>query len=723
MKGYYENKKRARAHTGMTFEKVFLGGYQVMHGNHTKRRKGLMKNKKMSTVITVTISLVMAVCILLLFLVSNRNMLSSMQEAAMNNMATSLGAKSEIVEQYVNQAEELLISFGKAPVVAEFLKNPNSSELEKKAQAYTESYFAGLEGWEGIYIGEWNTHVITHSNVGAVGMVMREGESLEKLQNSMIAAGDVYNTGMMVSPASKRLVLSLYAPVYDKDGTTILGFVGGAQLAETLQTVLEGLNVEGMENAKNYMINTETEVHIFNEDASLMAAPIEDEMLLSVIEAIRQNPAQTTGSFEYVDADGVKSIAVYRSLPERDWAVVLSDSQDEIFAEAYTSRNIFGLICVCVYAIIPVLCWLFVSLCVKPLKVVEKSVIKLKNLELETPGDLKKYIGTGSETGQIATAMDSLYETFRGIVFTLRECTTTLNTSTDKMNHAAHMLIEGMGDNSATTEELAASITTTNSAIEQMVSEIATISELVGKVEEKVSAGDRKSEDLLQTAQSMRDMAGTTLTGTGEKIQKNRKNVEAAMVNLKSLTRINDMAKQILDIANQTNLLSLNASIEAARAGENGRGFAVVAQEIGALASNSSTTAKEIQEICKDINSNIENVQECVDDIIGFMESDVSNQFKEFVDIANEYSTSVEEIRGVIGEIEETSNGFVTSVASIREKMDVIHTASSENEIGVGEIVNKIEQTNTTAEEIESVGKTNRDNAQAISAIVEKFTE
>ena len=682
-----------------------------------------MKNRKMSTVITVTISLVMAACLLLLFLVSNRNMRTSMQESAMDNMTTSLAAKSEIVEQYVDSAEKLLISFSKAPVVAEFLKNPGNAELQKKAQDYTESYFAGLEGWEGIYISEWNTHVIAHSNTSAVGMVMREGESLEKLQNSITAAGDVYNTGMIISPASKRMVLSLYAPVYDKDGSTILGIAGGAQLAETLQSVLEGLHVEGMENAKNYMINTEKEVHIFNEDASLMAAPIEDEMLLSVIDAIRSNSAEVTGSLEYVDGDGVKSVAMYRAIPERNWAVVVSDSKDEIFAKADASRNAFGLICICVYAVIPILCYLAVSLCVKPLKVVEKAVVRLQKLELEAPEELKKYIGAGSEAGQIATAMDSLYETFRKIVSTLRECTATLNDSTDKMNHASHMLIEGMGDNSATTEELAASITTTNSAIEQVVNEILTISELVEKVEEKVKAGDRKSENLLETAQSMREMADTTLTGTGERIEKNRKHVEDAMVNLKSLTRINDMAKQILDIANQTNLLSLNASIEAARAGENGRGFAVVAQEIGTLASNSSATAKEIQDICKDINDNIQNVQGCIDDIMGFMEGDVSDKFKEFANIANEYSTSVVEIRDAIGEIEDTSNGVVNSVMSIREKMDVIHTASSENEIGVGEIANKIEQTNQTAEELESVGKANQENAQAISTIVEKFSE
>ena len=186
----------------------------------------------------------------------------------------------------------------------------------------------------------------------------------------------------------------------------------------------------------------------------------------------------------------------------------------------------------------------------------------------------------------------------------------------------------------------------------------------------------------------------------------------------------------------------------------------MVAQEIGNLASNSSATARQISDICAEINSNIANVQGCVDDIIGFMEGDniqyllrhlvdtgkglevqhcrldigtvlpdlhfrllqgtachmlhlfrrpdligfmegdVSRKFQEFADIANEYGNSVAAIRSTIGEIEESSNGFVDSVESIRNRMDVIQSASQENEVGVGDIVKKIENTSNMVEEL-----------------------
>ncbi len=680
-----------------------------------------MKNLKMSTVITTIVAVVAAACILMLYLTASRSMMVSMRDTAVDNMQTSLEARTAIIEEYVDKAEKLLIAYSKAPVVAELLRAPQDARAVKAAQGYTEDFYAGLEGWEGIYIAEWNTHVLTHSNPAVVGITTREGEPLKQLQDAMTAAGDIYNTGIIISPASQQLALSLYCPVYDTDGRTILGYVGGAQFAESLKELLDGLSVKGMEDARDYMINTAAGVHIFDEDQERMAMPIEDTMLRDVISAV-SGGGSSGGSMEYTSEEGVKCIAVYQAMEERGWAVVLSDSQSEIYREAYASRNILALICAGAYVLIVVLAWISVKLCVKPLDVVKKSIIRMKNLELKAPDELGKYVGGKSETGQIASAMDSLYDILRGIVSTLQGCTDSLEQSTSTMNDATNTLIEYVGDNSATTQQLAASIITTKGAIGNVVSEIEKISELVGYVADKVKTGDEKSRQLIQTAENMKSMAGNALQEAGVKIRQNRSNMEAAMVNLQSLTRVNEMAKQILDIASQTNLLSLNASIEAARAGEQGKGFAVVAQEIGNLASNSSATAKQISDICGEINTNIANVRECVDDIISFMEGDVSQNFQEFVGMANEYGKSVADIRGAIWDIEESSNGFVASIASIRDRMSVIQSASKENEIGVDEIVAKVERTNATAEELQNVSRTNRNNAREISSVVEQFT-
>lgn len=323
------------------------------------------KNQKMSTMITVSTALVTAVCTLLLFLIANRNMVNAMHDTAMNNMNTTLVAKTEIIEQNVTSAETLLASYAKAPVVAELLKNPSDPALVQKAQSFTEQYFNGLEGWEGIYISDWETHVLTHSNQGAVGMTMREGDRLKQLQDAITAAGGVYNTGIMLSPASQQLVLSLYCPVYDSDAKTIIGFVGGAQVAASLKNVLDTVTTDGMENAKNYMINVASATHIFDENAELMATEIENPMLLSVISQIGQNPDVLIKGLEYTDDTGEECLAVYHYIPERQWAVVLSDTQKEIYAKATANKRMLGILCLVAFLLISMLS-LLVGICSEP---------------------------------------------------------------------------------------------------------------------------------------------------------------------------------------------------------------------------------------------------------------------------------------------------------------------------------------------------------------------
>lgn len=683
--------------------------------------KKIFRNQKMSAMITLSTAVVTGVCTLFLFLIANSNMVSAIRDTTMNHMETSLDAKTQTIEQSIGHAESLLISYGKTPTVAELLKDPDNPEKMQKAQTFTEQLFADLDGWEGIYISDWETHVLAHSNRDAIGMIMREGDRLKQLQDAITAADGIYNTGIFLSPASGQLVISLYYPVYDSDGTTMIGFVGGAKTAASIQTAFDSIEAEGMEHAIDYMINVADRTHIFDENADLMATQIENPMMLSIIDQINQAPDVRMGNLEYTDDAGQPCIAVYHYMPERQWAVVLSDTKQEIFARANANRLVLGILCIASFLLISFLSFMIVRINMKPLKIVEESLVRLQNLELTEPKTIRKYIGRTSETGRIATATDLLYSTFQEIVGTLDECTNSLNSSTGKTNEATRILIDFVGDNCATTEELAAGISTTNSAIEGVAEEIGTLSELVDSVESKVNDGNEKSEELLHTAQEMKAMAENTLSETENRIEENRRNAESAMTSLQALTRINDMVAQILDIAGQTNLLSLNASIEAARAGEQGRGFAVVAQEIGNLAANSSETAEHIQEICAEINTNIDNVRACFDDIIQFMEQDVSDKFREFVAIANEYDNSVEQIRQAIYEIDESSNGFLSSIESIQDQMNVIRATSADNESGVDDIVRVIEQTNTTTEELKTVVIANENNVEAINRLVKKF--
>ena len=182
-----------------------------------------MKNLKMRAKITLQIAIVIVICISMLYVIANQSMTSMMKKSELDNMNASLSAQTNIIKQYIDEQETILTAFSKAFEVRDFLKSPDNEEKQKRAQAYTESYYQELDQWEGLYIGEWNTHVIAHSNPEVVGITTREGDALKALQDAMVEQNGLYNAGIIVSPATGKLTLSMYCTVFDQDGKSIVG--------------------------------------------------------------------------------------------------------------------------------------------------------------------------------------------------------------------------------------------------------------------------------------------------------------------------------------------------------------------------------------------------------------------------------------------------------------------------------------------------------------------
>lgn len=680
-----------------------------------------MKNKKLSTTITITISVVVAVCMLGLFLFANNSMTTVMKNNSMDNMKTSLESRQKVIEDYVNNAEDQLVSYSKGIEIVKLLENPTDSEIQKKAQKYTEDYYKELSGWEGIYAGEPNTHVIVHNNPKIVGMTTRKGEALKQLQDAMKESDRLYNAGIIVSPASKKLTLSMYCPVYK--GDEMIGYVGGGPFGEQLQKSLDALKVEGLDNASFTMINTKTNTYIFSKDSKKIAKEIKDPMLLNISESAKKGAGNQVHEIDYQDADGKDCVGVYRVLNDRGWAVVMTDTEDEIFAMANTNRNTLGFICLGSFLLIMLLTYVVIRFCLNPLKVAENAILNLKDLKLNKDEKIEKYVNGKSEIGHIATAIDSLYRTFDAIIDTLNSCSVSLLKSAEKITSSSEELYDCVGDNAATVEQVVAGVTLTEEAVEQVGKEIGRISELVSDVGRKVSDGSERSEELIQEVQKMKDTANQSLDANREKMVWNENNIEKAMKELQSLSRINEMVDRILEITSQTNLLSLNASIEAARAGEAGKGFAVVASEIGNLALSSSETATEIQTICKDANKNIDYVRQCFVSILDYWKTDVTKQFTDFIEMSNEYSTSIGSIEELIRGIQNVTDSVSDGVVAICNQMERVEGATEENSQGMERIIDKIETTKTSAEAISSVTHENQKNAEEIRDIVKKFTK
>lgn len=140
----------------------------------------------------------------------------------------------------------------------------------------------------------------------------------------------------------------------------------------------------------------------------------------------------------------------------------------------------------------------------------------------------------------------------------------------------------------------------------------------------------------------------------------------------KRVQEITALAEDILNISSQTNLLALNASIEAARAGDAGKGFAVVAEEIRVLADSSKETVDKIQAVTDAIVSSVAHLSESSQGLLTFMTENVAADYKNMIDISEQYESDARfynEISGELGnssqEMSEGMNQIINSIAEI----------------------------------------------------------
>ncbi|MGN0692985.1 MAG: hypothetical protein ACI4K7_11605, partial [Oscillospiraceae bacterium] len=157
---------------------------------------------------------------------------------------------------------------------------------------------------EGIYASSWDTKTLTHTNPNAVGLVTRPDEAKRKpLHDAMLATESVYNTGIIISPASGNQVISMYKAVREDDGNPI-GFGGVAIFTSGLVEKLNELPLDGLSEAQYYLVNVNTGEYIFHPDTEMIAAVAEEGFVTDIIKQVKGQVKDVCGSINYRDENG-----------------------------------------------------------------------------------------------------------------------------------------------------------------------------------------------------------------------------------------------------------------------------------------------------------------------------------------------------------------------------------------------------------------------------------
>lgn len=649
-----------------------------------------------------------------------RTITNDTKKSTINSMQTVVEERSRIIENYTQEMEGILVAYSRAGEIADILEAPQDADAVAAAQVYTENFSADIANLEGLYVSEWNTHVLAHTNAAVAGITTREGDSLKALQDSLLSTDGVYTPGIIISPASGQQVVSMYMGVSDENGNP-LGLVGGGVFTTGLIRQLDELTLKGMENAKYCMLNVNNGQYLFHENPDMVAKEAEESYIQKLCQKYAAGTENAGGYVEY-EKEGKRYISSYYYMADRGWLFMLSDSSEEIFAATNRLKLIMGIICVSALFILVAVSFVIIGRMLTPMKPIKKSIVALQNFDISENKEIDRFSDRQDELGSIAKATQVLIHSLQRITETLQNCCDTLDQKANSLRLSAGELVEGVSDNVATTEQLSASLENTNVIVSNVKSEIGSINGIVEAIMQNIGESMGTSNSVLESAQEMQNQANDAFQSGQNTLLKTKDSIENAINSLSSLTKINELASEILSIAGQTNLLSLNASIEAARAGEAGRGFAVVAGEIGSLAEVSRNTASTIQALCNDANESITVVNGCFDSIVQFIEADVVEQFKNFAEKSAGYSMALEDIQKQLNGVDSSVRELEGSVKEIAQNIINVNNISDENHCAIGVIVEKNERTAQIAGLIQEQSEQNKQLAQELDTFLGKFT-
>ncbi|MBR1931040.1 MAG: methyl-accepting chemotaxis protein [Lachnospiraceae bacterium] len=231
----------------------------------------------------------------------------------------------------------------------------------------------------------------------------------------------------------------------------------------------------------------------------------------------------------------------------------------------------------------------------------------VKGLERLSKGDFtedkkRKDRPAHNEFGKLHNALHATIANIRGLIGTVSDMKDAVLVSGDTVMDSSNSLSEMIENVGAQIEEINSIITSQNEDITGCTEKMEQLSVQIKHVTQSVHTAMDEANDSNQTIGEGMKVVNEMVNQSKQTAEATKEVQEHVLKLTNKLTQISDFVFNIEEIADQTNLLSLNASIEAARAGEQGRGFAVVAEEIRKLADNSGRTAKEIEGLIEEIS-------------------------------------------------------------------------------------------------------------------------
>ena len=657
------------------------------------KKKGNISIK--AKLLGIIIPVVIAIILILVFTAYHVSS-GIIESYSQNLLESSVNSQASKIEAWL---EENLASMQMAKTMIEKL-HPDEAQLQTILDAscgYSENYPDGL------FLADAN------------GSFLKGTDS--KKQETNPKESMWYQEGMT------RVNMAVGSAHQNPDGTNVVSASGLLNDgSDTVRVIAADMTLDRISVIVNSFIEMhDAEAFLVDKDSSVILASRDSDLISKTLGADGQSAfykdveKKVSGkSYDFCTLDG--NMTVFKEVNGTNWLLVSYVPTRVVLADLVGLRNLMIIFSIISILVLCVLIERVTHVVIRPVKEMTRVITSMASGDFTVSMKVKgndEIAVMGRSVEHFIASMKEMIRQMGHVSDRLEKQAGSSKNVSGEMNSAANIQSQSMTELNATVDQLSVSVNEIAQNATQLAGVVADTKEDSDKVEDKM----RTTVEVSEKGKADMESVGNAL----HNIEISIHNLEEAVDKVGTASgEIVDIIKLIGDIAEETNLLSLNASIEAARAGEAGRGFAVVASQIGVLAKNSADSVAHITSLINEING-------LVDDAVkqaGSSASDIESSADLIhiaVDTFDQIFQNIQEtshlIEGVVEKINQVDQ-VATNVAAISEEQ----AASSDEILATSEsMLQQAKSISKNSEQVEAEAGNLAESADQLADQVKQF--